>query len=265
MKKERPFTVFSKKHKILYVSASIILILPLAILLAVFTNWFKDFSGINDFSAWGSIVAGIVTYIGAALLGIVSYYGAWLNQYRAERLDYSIETSPFYNGKLNNFFDLNDFPNADKKYCYEIFEKDNESFEEKSYSFKRIVVNNFNSNYPMHIEILKVELSIDDSSYSDCTNDVGVVTNFDFRRSIEYKNDDVLLLGINDELLKYRKDSENWHTHSLNVYFKIYNSINQEICKFGILNNDSETKQEILCEEQSKQLKYKKIILQQHL
>ena len=262
MKKE--FLIFSRKHIVLYVTAVVTLVLPLCILLAVFTNFFRDASRIKDFSAWGSIVAGIFTYIGATVLGIVSYYNTWLNQYRIERLDYSINSFVFYNGKLANFFDLEDFPPEEKKYYYELLEKNGECFEEKSYEFKRLSVKNFNNIYPMKIEIIKVELSVDGAPFSDCTHDIGIVANFDFLHGIEYKVDNVLLVGINEELLRYRLDNENWHYYSLNLFFKMSNSRNAEICKFSIINNDSETIAEILSKKEADQIK-SNVEIHQHL
>lgn len=252
MKKE--FLIFSKKHIALYVTTVVILILPLLALIAIFTDFFSDASKIKDFSAWGSIVAGIFTYIGATVLGIVSYYNTWLNQYRMERLDYSINSVVFYNGNLKNFFDLEDFPSEEKKYYYELREKNGECFEEKLYKFKRLIINNFNSTYPMNIQIIKAELSIDGASFSDCTHDIGIVTSFDFLNSIEYKRNNVLLIGVNKELLKYRLDADNWHSYSLNLFFKMSNSRRDEICKFSIINNDSESITEILSNKESKQI-----------
>lgn len=260
MKNQNEFRIFSKKHVPLYLFAALALILPFLILLLIFTDGFKDVSKITDFSAWGSIVAGIVTYIGAALLGIVSYYNTWLNQYRAERLDYSIEYSPVYDGRMRNFFDLNEFPENERRYSYEILEKDCESFEIKSYGYKRLVINNFNSTYPMNIQILKAELSVDGAPFADCTNDVGMETDFDLFGSIEYKANNVLLLGVSKALLKYRRDTENHHTHSFNAYFRISNSRNAEICKLSILSNDSQTSLERISGEEAKQIKYNSVI-----
>ena len=70
MRRENLVAVFLKRHIPLLVCLALLLVLPVGALLFVFTNAFQSADRIGDFSAWTSLVAGIMTYVSAALLGV---------------------------------------------------------------------------------------------------------------------------------------------------------------------------------------------------
>lgn len=219
--KENYFSLFSKKHWILYLILISALIFPMLILVAIFTSFFKNWSIVNEFSAWSSLIAGVITYIGAAVLGIIVYYNSWLQQYREEKLDFYMEFEDFYNGEVKNLFSLSDFPTEEKNYYYE-FAKDEFIDEERKYVFKRIIIKNFNK-YPIKIVPLKVTLKPEKSNLIDCTADTGYVTNFSFRESIEYKEKSIILLGMNRDLFKKWGEDEGFDFFDVTVMFKVSN------------------------------------------
>ena len=109
MMKEKYFITFSKKHILLYVLLLVTLVAPFIILLGAFTNWFTAWNQIKDFSAWASLTAGVMTYIGAVILGVIAYYNTWLKQYCEEKIKCTVDAPLFWKGELGQFFTIDEF------------------------------------------------------------------------------------------------------------------------------------------------------------
>lgn len=224
---QKPLSVFLRKHMSLLLCLSLLLLLPVISLLLVFTNGFQTADRITDFSGWASLVAGVMTYISAALLGIAVYYHTWSGQYREEQLDYSMDIVPIYCGKFQNFFDLEDFPAEERKFIYE-YTEDEVPPEKSDYAFKRIVIKNYNHRYPQKIKLVKAELSIDEEAFADCTHMLGVASDFHMDEAIDAERAHTLLVGVAEELLKRWRRGDQFHTHTLKLLFHVTNAKNSE-------------------------------------
>ena len=238
MKKENLVGIFLRKHRGLLLCLSLFLLLPVAVLLWVFTGGFRSVERIGDFSAWASLVAGIMTYVSAALLGLAVYYHTWSGQYREEKLFYSVDLVPIYRGEIRNFFDIEDFDSEERQFFYE-YTEDEYGTERRDYAFKRIVIKNFNPRYPQSVEIVRAELSIDGADPVDCIDRLMVVTNFEMSESAEDRRPRILLIGIDELLLEKWREPGEIHTHTLRLLLRVSNACHTEYVEVSSEKNDA--------------------------
>lgn len=269
MKKNRNnniFLQFAKKHIPLLVGLLMGLILPFLILLLVFTNGFHNFERVGDFSAWGSIVAGIATYLGAAVLGVISYYNTWVQDYKKKELDYSIELLNIVNDGYANFFNFEDIGIA--KYFH--FELNADHYSDyKNCRYKRFIINNYNASYPMRIEICKVEM-VGETISTDCLVNANLFTSFNLMESIDYKTDSELFLGIQESLLPHwQANSEDeiyqGEFDTIKIIMKVSNKFNSEYILLSMRENDQELCTSILSTKDIKKQNFKDVSISQVL
>ena len=241
MKKKGSFLVFVKTHIVLFTGIIMGLVLPLFILLGVFTDWFQNFSTIKDFSGWASLVAGVSTYLGAAILGIAVFYNTWIQDYRKEKLDYKIMLSNYYQDGYANFYNEKDVV-LTNRYKYE-FSGSEVITEKKEYYYKRFVVKNYSDYYPIKIQIENVEM-IQNGNSKSIIQDISLITSFNIMEAIEYNIDNELFLGINKNILKHwicdEDDAYDGEFDIIKITLKISNEINTEFINIEMLENDEE-------------------------
>lgn len=265
MKNKNTFLQFLKSHWLLIVGLFVGLILPFLILLLVFTCGFQDFSKISDFSAWGSIVAGIATYIGAAVLGVITYYNSWVQDYRKKELDYSIDLLNVVKDGFANFFRKEEIK-AEGYHQYEFYSGD--LLTDKKYRYKRFVLNNYSRNYPIKIEIYKVEMV--GETTIDCTDNIGLYTSFNLEESVDYKSNSEIFLGINVDCLPHWKfNSENdfydGEFDTIRIIIKVSNKFNFEYLLLTMKENDQDFGTRILTKKEIEKLNFKDISISQTL
>ena len=258
--KQNYFKIFSKKHIWLYLTLASLLVIATFFLIAVFSDWFHSFEKLNDFGVWASYIAAVLTYIGSALISVVVYYNTWIEQYKEEQLDYSIDFSAFCDNEIKQFASLDEFSESKKQYFYEY--SDGDLLERKNYEYKEFIIRNYNKTYPLSIEILQVNLTIDENPTIDCTNDIAVATNFDYHDSLDSCIKYSLLLGINESLLKAWHSPDDYHSYNLDIIFQFGNSVgNKVLIQYSLKNNDSEIHQKELSKNQIKKLSLKSYAL----
>ncbi len=240
MEKDNLVGIFLRKHGSLLLCLSLFLLLPVAVLLWIFTDGFCSVERIGDFSAWASLVAGMMTYVSAALLGLAVYYHTWSGQYREEMLSYGIDLLPIYRGEIRNFFDLEDFSAEEKQFFYE-YTQDECGVEDREYAFKRIVIKNYNPRYAQSILLARAELSVDGEALADCTGKLLLVTNFDMSESAEDREPRTLLVGIHESMLQKWRDPSDFHTHTLKLLFRLSNAKHKEYVEVTTENDSMVT------------------------
>lgn len=265
MENKKIFLQFLKSHLFLVIGLIVGLILPFLILLLVFTYGFQDFSKISDFSAWGSIVAGIATYIGAAVLGVITYYNSWMQDYRKKELDYSIELLNILENSFANFFSKENIK-VEVYYHYEFYSGDWQI--DKEYRYKRFVLNNYNRNYPIKIEICKVEMV--GETTIDCTDNIGLYTSFNLAESVEYKSNSEIFLGINADYLPHWQFNEedgiyDGELDTIRIIIKVSNKFNSEYLLLTMKENDQEFGTSILSKKEIEKLNIKDVSISEVL
>ena len=229
-------------------------------LVAIFSNWFCNFEKLNEFGGWASYIAAVLTYIGSSLISVVVYYHTWVQQYKEEQLDYSIDYSLFCDKEIKQFAALEDFNEEKRRYFYEY--SDGDLLEDREYEYKEFIIRNYNKTYSLSVEILQVKLTIDKQPPVDCIGDIAVATSFDFLDSIDSQAKGSLLLGISRKLLNAWHNSDKWHTYSLDVIFKCTNSVgNIAFTKYSFVDNDHE----VYWRELSKQEETELTFLKHHI
>ncbi len=87
---------FIKNNRILIVILVAVLLVSLAVFIFVFWN------NLGDVGAWGSIVAGVFTYLGSSFLGVVVFYNTQCQQRQKEIEDQIVVEINYY---LDNYED----------------------------------------------------------------------------------------------------------------------------------------------------------------
>jgi hypothetical protein len=169
------FKTFSKKYWYIYLILTTFLVLPPIVFLCCF--------GENryDAGAWGSLLAGISTYLGAAFLGVFVFYNTWTQQRVAEnmnRVTLNIRCISDHNGETYVPYNLGYVLN--KKYNNEV------SLSKASHNgFIRFSITNVNDRIICEIEFDSVYYSngsgiIEEKEYELYTNQTR-------REPIDYK------------------------------------------------------------------------------
>lgn len=192
---------YVKSHWLLIVSLIAILIISLTVFAIVF--WDR----LNDVGAWGSVIAGIFTYLGSSFLGLVVFYNT-LSQQREREIEDQIMVEINYYLDPDKRMDTGFFvPSTDDEINKEQFTshhtKYHKSLDECDPNQMRYLyyeVTNRNTHVPIYVEpvsiyVLSGKKLVDAeyySYYSD-TND---------NDAIDYKQKKRCYIGTNKKLLK---------------------------------------------------------------
>lgn len=233
MKNESNFITFSKKHILLYL---ILIVIPVAIILTILVN--KNNETI-EFEIIINICIGTLTYIGSTALGIIVYYNSWILQHKEEKLIFEFEKLPSLNvvDKLCNFIPEEIIKNKSDLNEYYLSE-DEGCAPSNNYLYLYFEITNYNTKYPMHFEILGLEINYNNQQIIDCSKTLKILTNFDLTKNLEYKTTNNLFLGIDENILKIFTQDENpngFLNSEINIYIKVTNSMgNLKFYKYSI-------------------------------
>lgn len=211
MKKKLTIKEFVKNNWILIVSLVALLLLSLVVYIIVFWG-----DSLNDAGAWGSLVAGIFTYIGSSFLGIVVFYNTQSQQRQKEIEDQIIIDANCYSyyDATNNYYYLFSEDRIDKeKFVYQIvkvgdltsgtlLDKDS-----STYRFFKISITNWNTHIPLYVEPIALHV-FNKSEKRTRFESFIVFSDRSIDCPLDYKQTITYYLGVNKELLYSDKSNE---------------------------------------------------------
>jgi len=217
------FKTFISKQKLFFILICLGLIVPIIALLCVFTKWFQDWSGIADFSGWASLVAGIATYIGAALFGVFSYYNSWVQaliQSEKEEIRYLIKPLADYNDGYFVPYKEDYIPKTN--FITECFKK--VSTKAKiDMNYLEIGITNTNPNANFRIKIIDI-YRINSENEVENIDSFKVVSDDDLNYYIDYRKEIIVFIGVPNDLLirDYYKE------HDYSLWFLVLQIIDEK-------------------------------------
>lgn len=199
------------------------------------------------------ISIGILTYLGSTFLGIIVFYNSWLQQYKEEKLDYSLNHVVVFEKGIANFLTEKEIPATDIVHSY-ILEY-NEVMSDLKYFYICIKIKNYNTKFPMECSLKKIEVKTIKKEIVDCTDNCRIECNFDMRELIDYKTENKMYIGINiDAYKKLVSNEEDYFENKLCFYLKLSNSAGQKKCICF------EIKGSVITEKELSISKFKKIV-----
>lgn len=187
---------FLKNNLIIVLFLTVLLVASLVVFIIVFRG------ELYDVGAWGSLVAGVFTYIGSSFLGLVVFYNTQ-SQQRQKEIDNQIDVqinllsgfkkqSGYYVPCLINQIDRT-------KYTYNFIRYSNLSYNNMSYLYFEVI--NRNPCIPVYIEPVSIYVftgkKFIDAGYFSYFSDM------DDSIAIDYKQKKCCYIGTKKELLKY--------------------------------------------------------------
>ena len=196
------FKTFSKKFWKLFLCLFLILIGGVSIFCLIF------FENLNDISAWASMIAGIISYIGSSILGIFVFYHSWVQVIRQDELeDISVLISA--SGCEHSPLFLFDEDSIRKQYPHVVSRHLSVETQTKFEinSFFKVTMTNCNYFLPIQLEITELYY-LDDNDEFKKIYPIKIRSKVDLAVPLDYKEKTELLIGIPKEvfLLNRYKD-----------------------------------------------------------
>ena len=209
------FKAFSKNFKYLYIVLISILVLGIFIFCLIFWNC------LNDVSAWASMIAGIISYMGSSILGIFVFYHSWVQVKRQDELeDISVIVSATGNDATSLALYQEDIIKT--KYPRVVSRMVSTRTQSKYDVTNYIKINLTNCNY-----FLPIELEISDMHYLNDNNEfiniypIKTRSNVDLTLPICFKEKTEFLIGIpNEVFLENRFLDHSVYVVSISLKFK---------------------------------------------
>lgn len=209
------FKAFSKSFKYLYIVLISILVLGIFIFCLIFWNC------LNDVSAWASMIAGIISYMGSSILGIFVFYHSWVQVKRQDELeDISVIVSATGNDATSLALYQEDIIKT--KYPRVVSRMVSTKTQSKYDVTNYIKINLTNCNY-----FLPIELEISDMHYLNDNNEfiniypIKTRSNVDLTLPICFKEKTEFLIGIpNEVFLENRFLDHSVYVVSISLKFK---------------------------------------------
>ena len=190
------FKSFSKTHWWLMLVLFLMLVIPTVIFCGVFKG------NLYDASAWASLTAGVFTYLGAAFLGVLTYYNAWSQNKQQEfveqlRIDVNVaaDMSEMY------------FVPFTEDALPEDLQSEKEYFEKQT-SNDRIEMNYLEFDIKNHNPFISVSASVIGMYYINDENVVTKISRFKVKSTqdpqvfIDYKQQVNCYIGCSSKLLR---------------------------------------------------------------
>lgn len=209
------FKAFSKNFKYLYIVLISILVLGIFIFCLIFWNC------LNEVSAWASMIAGIISYMGSSILGIFVFYHSWVQVKRQDELeDISVIVSATGNDATSLALYQEDIIKT--KYPRVVSRMVSTKTQSKYDVTNYIKINLTNCNY-----FLPIELEISDMHYLNDNNEfinicpIKTRSNVDLTLPICFKEKTEFLIGIpNEVFLENRFLDHSVYVVSISLKFK---------------------------------------------
>lgn len=223
------FKVFSQKFKLLYIVLTLILVFGIAIFCLIFWN------GLDDISAWASMIAGIITYIGSSILGIFVFYHSWVQCVRQDELeDISVVVS--VKGNETNSLFLFQEDTVAKQYPLVVSRM--KSFEtETKYDitqFIKITLANYNYFLPIEIEFTNIYYLNDNNEFVNI-RPIKTRSAVDLTAPIDFKEKSEFLIGVPHEVFLEKRFIDH-STYYISASLKIKNpKSNIRYCVVNVL------------------------------
>lgn len=201
---------FVKNNWLLISILAFVFVVSLAVFITVF--WDK----LYDVGAWGSLVAGIFTYLGSTFLGVVVFYNTQSQQRQKEIEDQIIIDANCYSyyDATNNYYYLFSEDRIDKeKFVHQIvkvgdltsgtlLDKDS-----STYRFFKISITNWNTHIPLYVEPIALHV-FNKSEKRTRFESFIVFSDHSIDCPLDYKQTITYYLGVNKELLYSDKSNE---------------------------------------------------------
>ena len=227
------FKVFSKKFKLLYIVLTLILVFGIFIFCLIF--WDR----LYDISAWASMIAGIISYIGSSILGIFVFYHSWVQCVRQDELE---DISVVVSAKGNETDSLFLFQEDTSKKQYPLVVSRMKAFEtETKYDitkFIKITLANYNYFLPIEIEFTNLHYLNDNNEFVNI-RPIKTRSVVDLTVPIDFKEKTEFLVGVPNEVFLERRFVDH-SIYYVSVSLKIKNpKSNMRYCTINVLGGNT--------------------------
>ncbi len=204
MKKKLTVKEFVKNNWLLIVALVALLLISLVVYIIVFWG-----DGLNDAGAWGSLVAGIFTYIGSSFLGIVVFYNTQSQQRQKEiedQINVKVKCLSSYNPQTNWFIPYTSEIIDKSIYRYYFFHFGSMpvgaslEIQENKLNYLFFSVTNLNNHIPIYIEPLSIHTFDNNKSLQDIGG-FSLYSDMPTGNPIDYKQTLNCYLGVNNSII----------------------------------------------------------------
>ena len=209
------FMAFSKNFKYLYIVLISILVLGIFIFCLIFWNC------LNDVSAWASMIAGIISYIGSSILGVFVFYHSWVQVVRQDELE---DISVIVSATGNEATSLALYQEDIVKTQYPLVVSRMASLKTQSKydvtNFIKINLTNCNYFLPIEIEISDIHYLNDNNEFTNIYP-IKTRSNVDLALPISFKEKAEFFIGVpNEVFLENRFLDHGVYVVSVSLKFK---------------------------------------------
>lgn len=208
---------FNKAFWPLYLCLILLMLFGIAIFCVIFRG------RLNDISAWASIIAGIISYIGSSILGIFVFYHSWIQVMQQKRTDdisvmFSLSSCE-QNDSLTTFQEdsiRKKYPHVSSRYL-----ANGRKSKTEITQFAKLMLTNCNCFLPIQLEITNLYY-LDDDNVFVSIHPIKTRSIDDLSIPIDYKNKAEIFIGIpNEVFLEKRYIKHNVFVFS--IVFKLTN------------------------------------------
>lgn len=194
---EYTYSMFCKQYLWVHIVLVSLLVLSVFFSIAVYSSWFRKCENLCSVDCWNSIISYTISYLGATFLGLIVFFNTRQRQYVDDRESnlkvffrarpYSVEPLEFYTtGRLGAVMSKS-WGGSNR--------------ENKTLSYIKFNVKNYNYKFPMFIEFYGVYYS-DENAHILKTNCYGFNRTTDQSMPLDYKEESDIYIGIDEEFFK---------------------------------------------------------------